>query len=32
MLLVEVYQVMQIQEYGDTLFSKTVEGFTNDCV
>ena len=28
MLLVEVYQVMQSQEYGDTLFTEAVAGFT----
>ena len=28
MFLVEVYQVMQSQEYGDTLFTEAVAGFT----
>ena len=32
MFLLEVYQVMQIQEYSDTLFTEAVEGFTKDCV
>ena len=31
MFLMEVYQVMQTQEHGNTLFTEAVEGFTNDC-